>query len=86
MTSLPKHVYAAALAPELTDLGLQVRREVAADVRYVGRPLYALRQPFNYLRCSEHRVGLLLHFGPTPVARRLDYRPGQPSRPSRAAE
>ena len=34
---LPEHHYAAALALELSDTGIDVRREYPIDVRYLGR-------------------------------------------------
>jgi len=94
---LPEPHYASALALELSDCGLGVRREYPIDVRYRGRRIgqlradvivaecvllelkagpkldpFALRQLYNYLRCSELEVGLLLYFGPEPLIRRLD--------------
>ena len=97
---LGERVYAAALAHELSDAGLHVRREVAFDVRFRGRLLgelrvdllvneavvvelkagptldrTALRQLRTYLRWSGVPVGLLLHFGPEPLVRRLEYKP-----------
>jgi len=38
-------------------------------------PRYATRQLFNYLRATNVKVGLLLHFGPEPKFFRLS-RPG----------
>ena len=37
----------------------------------VRLPLYTKRQTFDYLRASDFKVGLVLHFGPTPAFHRV---------------
>jgi GxxExxY protein len=51
---------------------LIVDEKVVVEVKAGERPSDADRfQLLNYLRCSGKEVGLLLHFGPKPTARRV---------------
>jgi GxxExxY protein len=53
-------------------LDMVVDGKVIVEVKATERMApYAERQLRNYLRATEHRVGLLLHFGPEPKVHRL---------------
>ena len=51
-------------------------------VELKGGPIldpFGQRQLYNYLRCSDLQVGLLLHFGPKPTFHRLVHTHARPS-------
>jgi GxxExxY protein len=53
-------------------LDMVVDGKVIVEVKATERMApYAERQLRNYLRATEYRVGLLLHFGPEPKVHRL---------------
>jgi GxxExxY protein len=66
-------------------IGMQ-RLDMIVDERLVVEikstrilPVSALRQLYSYLHATNLRVGLVLHFGPTPAFRRLIHDPSRRS-------
>jgi GxxExxY protein len=74
---VPVHVLYKGVTVGTFRAGLIVEDAVVVEIRAGEAVCEGDRsQLLNYLRCSAKEVGLLLHFGPRPVARRVSARQG----------